>query len=91
MCELSTLYLDDSELEEARSSVLFGLPAVVPPTRPTVALEGLEGLAGSHPPCSELGPGPVSRTNLGVSWLPQVGLVSTPTSTSGEQTWVLLV
>ena len=63
MSESSTSPLDNSELEEARSSVLFRLPAVVPPTRSTVALEGLEGLAGSHPPCSELGLGPVSRTS----------------------------
>ena len=43
MSESSTLPLDDSELEEARSSVLLGLPAEVPPTRPMVALEGLGG------------------------------------------------
>ena len=59
----SPLPVDDSELQEARSLVLFRLPTVVPPTRPMMALEGLEGLAGSCPPCSELGPGPVSGTN----------------------------
>ena len=91
MCESYTLPLDNPELEEARSLVLFRLPAMVPPTRPMVALEGLKGLAGSCPPCSELDPGPVSKTNPGMSWLPQVELDSTPASMSGELTWVLLV
>ena len=69
MSESSTLPLDNSELEEARSLVLLGLPSTVPHTRPMVALGGQGGLAGSCTPCSELGLGPVSRTNLGVSWL----------------------
>ena len=60
---------DDSELEEAGSSVLFRLPATVPPTKPMVAPEGLGGLTGSHPPSSELGLGPVCGTNSSVSWL----------------------
>ena len=85
MFELSTLPLDNSELEEARSSVLFGLPAVVPPTRPLVALEGLGGLAGSYPPCLELGLGPISRTNSGVSWSPCVELDSTPPQLQGSR------
>ena len=85
MSESSTLPLDDSELEEARSLVLFRLPAAVPPTRPMVALEQLKELAGSHPPCSELGLGPIFRTNSDVSWLPQVELGSNPTSTSGSR------
>ena len=67
MSESSTLPLDDSELQDARSSVLFGLPAAVPPNRPTVAWEELGGLAGSHPPYPELGLGPVSGTNSGIS------------------------
>ena len=42
-CLSHHIILDDSELEEAWSSVLLGLTAMVPPTRPmAVALEGLE-------------------------------------------------
>ena len=48
MSELSTLPLDDSELEEGRSLVLLGLPTGIPSTRPiVVALEALGELAGS--------------------------------------------
>ena len=36
MSESSPLLLDESELEEARSLVLLGFPAAVPPTRPMV-------------------------------------------------------
>ena len=89
--ESSTLPQDDSELEEARTLVLIGYPAMVPSTRPMVSLEQLGGLAGPHPPCSDLGPGSVSGTNSSVSWLPQEELESIPTSTSWEQTYVLLV
>ena len=70
MSQLSTLPLENSELEEARSLVPLGLSVTVPPTGPMVALEGLGGLAGSCPPWLELGLGPVSGTNLGVSQLP---------------------
>ena len=83
MSELSTLPLDNSELE-ARSSVLSGLPAMGPPTWPVVALEGLGGLAGSHPPCSEV-TGSSFLNNLGVSWLPRVELDSIPASTLGAE------
>ena len=70
MSESSTLSLVDSEQEEARSSELFRLYAAVPPTRPMVALERLEGLAGTCPPYSELGLSPVSGTNSGKFCLP---------------------
>ena len=79
MSESSTLPLDNPEPDDAQSLVLFVLLAVVPSTQPTVTLEGLEGLAGSHPPCLEVGPGPVPTTNSGVSWSPQVEMDSTPT------------
>ena len=70
MSESSALPWDDSELEEVRFLVFFRLPVVVPPTKPMVVPERLRGLTGSCPPCPELGLGPVSGTNSGVSLLP---------------------
>ena len=92
MSEWSTLPLDNSELEEGRSSVLLGFPASATSSRPlAVALEGLGWLACSYPSCSRLVPGPVSGANLGVSQSHWVVLDPALASTYGEQTWVLLV
>ena len=68
MSESSTLPLDDSELEEAASLVFMELPTLVQPSRPMkVALEGMEGLAGSCP-VQGWDNGLISRANSGVSW-----------------------
>ena len=69
MLESSTFSLDDSDSKEARSLILFELPATVPSSRLMVTPVGLEwALTGSCPHCSKLVP--VSSINLGVSSSP---------------------